>query len=65
MPKVHLAVCKPNKYGGHNYDTLCGRESGELAERNAEDSEEQVTCKLCRQIMADPTHWRHRKWLSA
>lgn len=64
MPKTHLAVCRPNKYGGHDYDTLCGRESLELEERNAEPAEKEVTCILCRKIMESPNHWRHKKWLS-
>lgn len=64
MPKIHLAVFRQNDYGGHNYATLCGRESGELDERNAEAAENKVTCKLCVKIMADPAHWRHRKWLT-
>lgn len=64
MPKIHLAVCIPNKHGGHNYDTLCGRESGALNDKNAEDTESKVDCKLCLQIMADKKHWRHRKWLT-
>lgn len=63
--KIHLAVCKPNNFGGHNFDTLCGRESGELAEKNAEDSKAKVTCKLCLRILNDPGHWRHRKWLNS
>jgi len=68
MAKIHLAVCRPNEYGGFNYDTLCGRESGEFAERaddiNSTAEEALVDCKLCLQIMADPSHWRHRRWLA-
>jgi hypothetical protein len=61
--KTHLAVCKENGFGGHSYGTLCGRESGETVERNAENAESQITCKLCKSILANPMHWRYRKWL--
>jgi hypothetical protein len=64
MPKTHLAVCKPNKWGGHQFDTLCGRESGALDEKNAEGAEAKVTCKICLAIIEDKKHWRHRKWLT-
>ncbi len=64
MPKVHLAVSKENRHGGHDYDTLCGRESGELDEKNAEDARSKVTCKLCLSILGNPNHWRYRKWLA-
>lgn len=59
--KIHLAVMRERHGVVYNH-TLCGRESGHTLEPNRDDAEK-VDCKLCRKIMADPGHWRHRKWL--
>ena len=59
MPVKHLAVSKPNKYGGYDYNTLCGRG----AEKNVEVKPGEITCRLCLRILDNPAHWRYRKWL--
>lgn len=65
--KTHLAVSYTSKMFGadcHITTTLCGRESGESVDgANAECENEAVDCKLCRRIMANKSHWAHRKYL--
>lgn len=65
MPKMHFAIMVENQYGGYSYNTLCGRESVELVngDMNRTDNQEEVSCALCIQILADVKHWRHRKYL--
>ena len=64
---MHLAISYDTTLGGHPVHisrTLCGRESGESVEVNCEEDGGKVTCKLCQGIMADPSHWAHRRWLA-
>jgi hypothetical protein len=60
--KTHLAVAWQGKHGWCT-DTLCGRESGQTIEQNSETIATAVTCKVCKQIMDNPKHWKHRKHL--
>lgn len=61
--KTHLAVSE--KRGDGNWTgTLCGSQSQESKDgTNAEASVDKVDCRNCKKIIADPTHWRHRRYL--
>lgn len=51
--KLHKSDNRPNKYGGTNYRTLCGRTNGRsLDGMNVADTDEEVTCAFCLKIMA-------------
>lgn len=66
--KTHLSISYTSKAFGpdcHITSTLCGRESGKAEDgNNSEPDAAEVDCKLCLSIMADPKHWRHRKYIS-
>lgn len=65
--KKHLAVSATAGIGGTWTGTLCGFENAMSSDEGREDSTEhrdEVTCKICTKIIADPTHWRHRKYLT-
>jgi len=62
--KVHLAFSVPNAFGGFTSGHVCGREhSDNDTENNVTTEHAAVTCKLCLKVIADPTHWRHRKYV--
>lgn len=63
--KVHLAFSVPGFSPGSTVTGhLCGREhSANDCENNVTTDRATVTCKLCLNIIADPTNWRHRKYL--
>lgn len=47
--KTHLAISKPNRFGGMTTTTLCNRESLQSEDgMNSTDKPEEVTCKFCR-----------------
>jgi hypothetical protein len=51
--KQHFAVVKPNRFGGHNYSTLCGRQNKQSDDGgNSTALHSQVTCKFCLKILA-------------
>ncbi len=64
---THLAYCVPNSYGGHNYGTVCGlsneKSSDGFFNTNRTDNSNEVTCKKCLAIMANPKHWRYQKYI--
>lgn len=62
--KVHLAFSVPNAFGGFTSGHVCGREHSENdTENNVTTEHSAVTCKLCLKVIADPAHWRHRKYV--
>lgn len=64
--KVHLAFSVPNAFGGFTSGHVCGREHSENdCENNVTTDSAAVTCKLCLKVIADPKHWRHRKYVEA
>lgn len=64
--KVHLAFSVPNAFGGFTSGHACGREhSDNDCENNVTTEHDTVTCKLCRNIIDDTKHWRHRKYISS
>jgi hypothetical protein len=63
--KVHLAVSRPG-FTPDSFITghLCGREhSGNDGDNNSAITTAEVTCALCRAIIANPKHWRYRRYL--
>ncbi len=61
---THLNYGIPNQYGGHTTGTVCGRENRDSDDgTNSTSAPAEVTCKLCLKIMANPKHWRHRKYI--
>jgi hypothetical protein len=45
---LHKSNNKPNKFGGMNYRTLCGRSNNSNRDgMNVASSDEEVTCKFC------------------
>lgn len=63
--KKHYVVSYENGYG-YTTVTLCGRAHSEGdcdTGNNVSETEAEVTCKLCLNILAEPNHWRHRKYL--
>jgi len=65
MTKFHLAVTKPNAFGGFNTSTLCGRDLRSYTDDtvNAVEQRQDVTCGHCVKILANPKSWQYRKWL--
>lgn len=64
--KVHLAFSvrgftPDSTITGH----VCGREHrNNDCENNVTTDHAAVTCKLCLAVIADPTHWRHKKYVA-
>lgn len=64
--KIHLAVSRPgitkdSTVTGH----LCGREhSANDGDNNSTCDQGAVDCALCLKVIADPKHWRHRRYIS-
>lgn len=45
---LHKSKNRPNKFGGTNYGTLCGRMNAASSDgMNVADSDDKVTCKFC------------------
>jgi hypothetical protein len=62
--KVHLAFSVLNAFGGFTSGHVCGREhSKNDCENNVTEDHAAVTCKMCLAVIADPKHWKHRKYL--
>lgn len=50
--KLHKALNKPNRWGGINYRTLCGRTNRQCNDgMNVAASDQEVTCKFCLKFM--------------
>ncbi len=46
--KLHLATCRPNRFGGFTTHTLCGRDNkANLDGCNSTGNPAEVTCKFC------------------
>jgi hypothetical protein len=62
---IHLNYIKENQYGGYITGTICGLEN-KLSDdgTNSTSNHDEVTCKKCLAIMANPKHWRYRKYIS-
>lgn len=65
--KTHFAVQTKTVFGnGTLTTTLCGRSNRQSTDGfNSTAKAAEVTCEFCRKIMADPKHWRARKFLKA
>jgi hypothetical protein len=62
--KVHLAVSGKGTFGGTITTTLCGRMNKQSRDgMNSSDERDEVTCGHCKAVLADPKHWRYRKYL--
>ena len=59
---THKQIYKAGLHGGTVNTTLCGRVSDALPD--GMNVGENVTCKLCLAIIADPKHWRHVRYLT-
>ncbi len=58
---THKQVYKNGPFQGYIVNTtLCGRVSHAESDYNIGD---EITCKLCLKIQADPSHWRNRNIL--
>ena len=65
--KIHLAVISVNGDDVAVHMTLCGRMHIDMdceTDNNLTDDQEKVTCRVCAKIIANPKHWRHRKFLN-
>jgi hypothetical protein len=65
---THLAYCvTTQKFGVETivHGTVCGLENSLSIsdDGNCTDIMSDVTCKKCLVIMANPKHWRHRKYI--
>lgn len=66
--KIHLAVISVKGNDVAIHATLCGRMHSDMnceVDNNLTDKREKVTCRVCKKIIADPRHWRHRRFLSS
>lgn len=64
--KIHFAVMSVRKDIAI-HTTLCGRMHSGMdcdTDNNLTDNQKSVTCAVCEKILANPKHWRHRKFLS-
>jgi hypothetical protein len=62
--KTHLAVSKTTE-GRTITSTLCDFYSNKAEDGfNSTTDQNEVNCKRCMKIIAEPTHWRHRKFLT-
>lgn len=60
--KLHREDNRPNQYGGTNYRTLCRRTNRSCDDgMNVADSDDEVTCKFCLNIMADRAALRQKE----
>lgn len=51
--KLHAGMMRPNRYGGFNNNSLCGRTSRASCDgMNIAPTDEEVTCKFCLNLMA-------------
>lgn len=65
--KTHLNFMIPGITEGSTVTgTVCGREHSQSEDgTNSTDNPADVTCALCLKVIADPKHWRHRKYMRA
>ncbi len=62
---THKQVYRKGAFGSVN-TTLCGRIAEKLFEENdGMNIGDEITCKLCLKIQADPKHWRNRNLLDS
>lgn len=58
---IHKQVYRKGALGGTVNTTLCGRMANAQWDKNdGMNVSDDVTCKLCLRIAADPKHWRNR-----
>ena len=65
--KVHLAIISVKRDDIAVHMTLCGRMHSKMdcdADNNLTDERGKVTCRNCEKIIANPKHWRHRRFLN-
>lgn len=64
---LHLAVERDTVFGGvpiHTTGTLCGRSNKRSEDvTNSTEDRAEVTCQHCAAILANPKHWRFRRYL--
>jgi hypothetical protein len=65
---THLAYCITTQMFGTETiinGTVCGLENKQSTDEggNCTDIPAEVTCKKCLAIMANPKHWRYRKYI--
>lgn len=52
--KLHKDRNRPNRHGGTNYGTLCGRTNRQSPDgMNVAESDDRVSCKFCLKLMAN------------
>lgn len=62
--KIHLAFSVANAFGGFTTGHVCGREhSANYGDNNVTCEHSEVTCKLCLKVLANPKHWRYRRYV--
>ena len=65
--KIHLAIISVKGDDVAVHITLCGRMHSKMncdTDNNLTDDPGKVDCRVCAKIIANPKHWRHRRFLS-
>lgn len=63
MGVLHRQIYKPSAFGGTSNTTLCGRVDNSKSDYNIADTDDEVTCHFCRNILDGKTKSVRLQWL--